>query len=1303
DNTAPTADPISAIGPFSCYADIPAPDVSVVIGEMDDCGGAVTIAFVSDSADPGCSGTVTRTYSLTDVCGNTANITQNITIDDNTAPTADPIPAIGPFSCYADIPAPDVTVVTGEMDDCGGVVNVAFVSDSANPGCSGTVTRTYSLTDVCGNSINITQNISIDDNTPPTADPLPVLGPFNCYANRPPPNVNDVTGEMDNCGGTVMVTHLSDTGNPGCNGTVTRTYRLTDQCGRSANITQQILIQDTIPPTANPLTDLGPFNCYSQIPNGNVNQVIGETDNCGGLVQVTNFWTDPNPGCSGTILRYYRIVDACGNADTLTQNITIFDNQGPILSGVPANITLNCSATHPAFNVTATDNCNNVASIVLDTTAINQTNTGNCTDFAFNLTRRWTATDDCGNTTSATQRITYIDNTSPSITAPANITISCADSQDTTFTGSPVVSDNCDNNVSILYSDNISFLGCANESAIQRTFIATDACGNTSSATQLISVEDNTPPVWINFPADYSVGCPDDLPDPDSTLMATDNCGTVTVEVVTQEFIDLNGQPGFCPSSLQIVYRATDACGNFVQDTLEITVLAECGCNECESSVPFQFADLRDNPDSLWIGAELKRDGNCCNNRPNVECQAINLYLNPNTVAIQVNDVQAPSFGSEFYQVNCGTEEVFGKFICVDGPGPHIITICKPGKEKQQIEILAVSGVLVPEDITTRIGCDYTITVEGNIDESTVTWTDVSGNGYESYLSCTSGCLTSTFLPGPGAPTTVQYEVCGEVEPPDVDNVLEGCLDGAVICDIVTVTVFPEIDLLLEGPREFCEGEVVTLTATPQPPGTYDIYWYNAYDAGGTLLQSDLNVGSAQFSPTMTGQYSAYVVEKISGLECNQDTFDFDILVNPLPVFDLGVDSTICIENVYTIDLPDGFDYEWTPTDGVTEGADSTIFNIAPLSVGTYNYTVTATSPAGCVSTDTWTLDVINCLECSEVTICPTDTFIIANVSDFVNAGGVLGFPCTVDNSSLQLLSSVSSNTTCPEIITNTYQITDICGNQSQCDFIITRLDTILPTFTCAPNITIEACSEAAIDTATGLAFSEMLAEITLSDYQNSGGNANDNCDLFIFYQDVSTGNCPTSVVRTFTFTDLCDNTQQCQQSITVEDTTVPEYTCPPDTTVIGCDISDLEALTSLPFSNVVNSITIAEFNTAGGSTSDECDVRDIWYIDNASGMCPITINRTFTIADSCGNEAICIQQILINDTIPPTFTVPTDLTIYKDDDCLYDAGIGQTGDVTDEMDNCSVGLEATFTDVESIGVCDDETVITRTWTLVDD
>jgi hypothetical protein len=96
-------------------------------------------------------------------------------------------------------------------------------------------------------------------------------------------------------------------------------------------------------------------------------------------------------------------------------------------------------------------------------------------------------------------------------------------------------------------------------------------------------------------------------------------------------------------------------------------------------------------------------------------------------------------------------------------------------------------------------------------------------------------------------------------------------------------------------------------------------------------------------------------------------------------------------------------------------------------------------------------------------------------------------------------------------------------------------------------------------------------------------------------------------------------------------------------------------------------------------------------------------IHRTWSLKDKCGNVAASqVQTITVNDNIAPTFTAPSDITIYKDAACKYDSSPLVTGDVTDEADNCSTGIEATWTDVEDAGSCEGTIVIHRTWSLKD-
>ena len=52
---------------------------------------------------------------------------------------------------------------------------------------------------------------------------------------------------------------------------------------------------------------------------------------------------------------------------------------------------------------------------------------------------------------------------------------------------------------------------CAGSYTIERTFTATDDCGNSTSATQTITVEDTTAPEFTSVPADYTAECLDEL------------------------------------------------------------------------------------------------------------------------------------------------------------------------------------------------------------------------------------------------------------------------------------------------------------------------------------------------------------------------------------------------------------------------------------------------------------------------------------------------------------------------------------------------------------------------------------------------------------------------------------------------------------------------------------------------------------------------------------------------------------------------------------------------------------------------
>ncbi len=130
-----------------------------------------TTSFVllSETSDGNtCPEVITRIYQISDSCGNTSTCTQTITINDVIPPVASnpsPISVNG----ANDVPAPDPNVVVGESDNCTANPIVAFVSDVSDGNvCNGEIiTRTYSVTDDCGNQTLVTQEITILAVTPP--------------------------------------------------------------------------------------------------------------------------------------------------------------------------------------------------------------------------------------------------------------------------------------------------------------------------------------------------------------------------------------------------------------------------------------------------------------------------------------------------------------------------------------------------------------------------------------------------------------------------------------------------------------------------------------------------------------------------------------------------------------------------------------------------------------------------------------------------------------------------------------------------------------------------------------------------------------------------------------------------------------------------------------------------------------------------------------------------------------------------------------------------------------------------------
>jgi uncharacterized repeat protein (TIGR01451 family) len=300
------------------------------------------------------------------------------------------------------------------------------------------------------------------------------------------------------------------------------------------------------------------------------------------------------PYPTGLTLITWTATDSFGRTASCNQRVNVVDgacagDTAPPEITAPANITVGTGADGTGCSVGLDDselgqpNVND--DCAASVTVTHSTPPGGAYPVG-TTTVTWTATDAAGNSATATQTVTVIDDTKPVIVAPADASYTCMSevpaahpSQATRGTvldegGNPLPPgppfDNCGVPVVTVTETSTGAGSAADPRVITRTFKATDAAGNFSTAVQTITVSDPTAPT-VSAPADLTLQCASDVPPAAaSQATASDNCGAPTVTVSETN----NGGAGSAASPLVITrtYTATDAAGNTASDSQTITV-----------------------------------------------------------------------------------------------------------------------------------------------------------------------------------------------------------------------------------------------------------------------------------------------------------------------------------------------------------------------------------------------------------------------------------------------------------------------------------------------------------------------------------------------------------------------------------------------------------------------------------------------------------------------------------------------------------------------------------------------------------
>jgi large repetitive protein len=1291
DTTAPVWDQVM---PADITVECDAlPAAPAVVTASDNCDSNVLVEFTEARIDGVCPDTytLTRTWTATDNCGNSITHVQVISVEDTTAPVWDQVMPVDITVECNEVPAAPAVVTAS--DNCDADVTVVFGEVRNDGACEDTytLTRTWTATDNCGNSITHVQVISVEDTTAPVWDQaMPVDITVECDGVPAAPAV--VTAS-DNCDADVTVVFGEVRTDGACEDTytLTRTWTATDNCGNSITHVQVISVEDTTAPVWDQVMPADITVECDALPAAPA--VVTASDNCDSnvLVEFTEARTDGVCPDTYTLTRTWTATDNCGNSITHVQVISVEDTTAPVWDqAMPVDITVECDAlpAAPAV-VTASDNCD--SEVLVEFSEVRTD--GACAD-TYTLTRTWTATDNCGNTITHVQLISVEDTTAPvwDQVMPVDITVECDG-----VPAAPAVvtaSDNCDANVLIEFTEVRADGSCPDTYTLNRTWTATDNCGNSITHVQVISVEDTTAPVWDQaMPVDITVEC-DGVPEAPAVVTASDNCDPDVLVEFTEVRTD-----GACPDTYTLTrtWTATDNCGNSithvqlisVEDTtapvwdqvMPVDITVECdgvpaapavvtASDNCDANVLIEFTEVRADgscPDTYTLNRTWTATDNCGNSITHVQVISVEDttapvwdQAMPVDITVECDGVpEAPAVVTA--SDNCDPD-VLVEFseVPTDGACPDTYTLTRTwtatdncGNVSVHTQIIAV-GDNTPPVIT----CPDNIMVNADTGEDFATVVIPVPVASD---NCGSFTLTNDFNGTDNASglypvgvTTVTYTVTDEC-------------GNSTTCSF-TVTVQDD-----EAPVINCPP-TITVSCISEVPAPYANY--AAFAAAGGLATDNNEIDEDSFillsetSDNLSCPETITRTYQIADNDGNTASCQQIIIVNDLvdPTWDqaMPVDLTVECDGVpdapAVVNASDNCDADVTVVFGEVRTDGS-----CP---DTYTLTRTWTATDNCGNSITH----VQVISVEDTTAPVWDQVMPADIT--VECDALPAAPAVVtasdncDSNVLVEFTEVRIDGVCPDTYTlsRTWTATDNCGNSITHVQLISVEDTTAPVWDQAMpvDITVECDGVPAAP-----------AVVTASD--------NCDADVTVVFGEVRTdGACEDTytLTRTWTATDNCGNSITHVQVISVEDTTAPvwDQAMPVDITV-ECD--------GVPAAPAVV------------TASDNCDSEVLVEFSEVrtDGACAdtYTLTRTWTATDNCGNSITHVQVITVEDTTDPVWdqVMPADITVECD-------GVPEAPAVVTASDNCDSDVLVEFTEVRTDGACIDSYTLTRTWTATD-
>ncbi len=558
----------------------------------DDCS-APEVRFSTDftysgdcSREDGLRHRIVMTWTATDDCGNSSQLSYTINVVDNTPPKIVGVPEDVCFT--GELPA--MPRVRAE-DECG---NAALDFEQTGPMDCGDgavyYERIWTATDVCGNTAQAIQRLTMDDTTPPVVrilqngEELPLVdGVLTAVADCAQPEgipeleivVEDgCNGIIENFESSITLNTAIDEGT--CTGSLTLMITATDLCDNTVNFEADINFEDQTPLVWTEFVEGATIECAEDFSG------VAAEDACGGevIVELISETRSDGDVCafqSVQLTRLWRATDACGNATEREQVLYEQDRSGPVFDNAPED---ECGEPGEAPVVTATDACSGMTAEV---TLTEETVEGPC---GTTLVRTWTAVDACGNVSTTEQRTFSEDTEAPELTFKHPVLVAGAEEgivarEDVTQTdeielpdfgdNAVMAMDDCSDDIDIELTTTLLRSGDCSEDGFlaeyDYTWTATDPCGNSSDLSIIVRIVDTRPPFLRDVPEDLTLYCGTSVPKPAQVTAADLN----DVEELTfmEEVEDLGGGN----SIITRTWTATDFCGNSASASQQIRVV----------------------------------------------------------------------------------------------------------------------------------------------------------------------------------------------------------------------------------------------------------------------------------------------------------------------------------------------------------------------------------------------------------------------------------------------------------------------------------------------------------------------------------------------------------------------------------------------------------------------------------------------------------------------------------------------------------------------------------------------------------